>query len=283
MAVTNEQIVNYLQTPGLTDTQIAQAMRDNGVTTQQVADAIGAKEADIASRYNTATAIDTWQKTAKPTADTAWAAQMDKQGWDAQDVSRATGVDAGSVTNRYQTASGLNKANADLAALREEARKDREQLVALQKTYADLQAKTPVADTAKSGILAPSAGTPSAPTVDTSLIGTANKGTTVEAGTPSAPTTQNTATTGVVYGPDGQMYSSAAAAIAAGVRNFSPIKPVGLVAGADRMGSQFITAPATASGSSNPGGFISSANQQLFKNVVSAQMPYGVKNPFSQG
>lgn len=288
MAVSNEQILNYLQTPGLTDTQIAQAMKDNGVTPQQVAEATNMKGADVQSRYDTANAISDWQATAKPTADTAWAAQMNTAGWSPEDVSRNTGVDLGNVTNRYNTANQLNKVtdqlsstNKSLADVQAENRKAQEQLAALQKSY------DAISSSKTGGILTPPSGAPvtpvatpstPTPTPGTDFLDAVDAGTTV-----AAPATQNTATTGVVYGPDGQMYSSAAAAVAAGVTNFSAIKPVGLVAGADKMGSQFITAPTMASGSSNPGGFISGANQQLFKNTVSAQMPYGVKSPFAKG
>lgn len=87
-------------------------------------------------------------------------------------------------------------------------------------------------------------------------------------------------TTGVVYGPDGTMYSSPAAALAAGVKNFTTTKPVaqssssllspagtpGTAAGGFMLG-------AAQTGNVNPGGLISGANQQLFTNKVGVQMP----------
>lgn len=81
-------------------------------------------------------------------------------------------------------------------------------------------------------------------------------------------------TTGVVYGPDGKAYSSAAAALAAGVTNYSYSKPMlgpgnqGLI---NNAGNQMPTyqVPINA----GTGGLITGANQQLFK------MPTGVQFP----
>ena len=81
-------------------------------------------------------------------------------------------------------------------------------------------------------------------------------------------------TTGVVYGPDGQMYSSAAAALAAGVTNYSYTKPLlnlgnqGLINNASPQspGYQIPINPAT-------GGLITGANQQLFKMPTTVQFP----------
>lgn len=93
-------------------------------------------------------------------------------------------------------------------------------------------------------------------------------------------------TGGVVYGPDGTAYSSAAAAIAAGVTNFTYIKPVipqtppgpGLIQGADNLTS----VPPGVTGNVNPGGLIAGQNNQLF-NVGPARvaLPGGVRNPFA--
>ncbi len=81
-------------------------------------------------------------------------------------------------------------------------------------------------------------------------------------------------TTGVVYGPDGRSYSSAAAALAAGVTNYSYTKPLlnqgnqGLI---NNAGNQMPTyqVPINA----GTGGLITGVNQQLFK------MPTGVQFP----
>ena len=81
-------------------------------------------------------------------------------------------------------------------------------------------------------------------------------------------------TTGVVYGPDGRMFSSAAAALAAGVANYSYTKPLlnqnnqGLI---NNAGNQMPTYQVPF----NPGtgGLITGANEQLFK------MPTGVQFP----
>lgn len=81
-------------------------------------------------------------------------------------------------------------------------------------------------------------------------------------------------TTGVVYGPDGQSYSSAASALAAGVTNYSYTKPMfgpnnqGLINNASSQ-------PPNYQVPINPGtgGLITGANQQLFKLPVSVQFP----------
>lgn len=86
---------------------------------------------------------------------------------------------------------------------------------------------------------------------------------------------------GVVYGPDGKVYSSAAAAIAAGVTNFSHTKPAGgstgLIKGADNL----TNIPNAATGNANPGGLIANQNQQLFTRPTTVQLPPGVYNPFA--
>ena len=92
------------------------------------------------------------------------------------------------------------------------------------------------------------------------------------------------ATTGVVYGPDGTSYSSAAAAIAAGVTNFTFTKPVapqapttpGLISGADNLTG----IPPAVSGNANPGALIAGQNDQLFARPTGVQLPRGVANPF---
>lgn len=92
-------------------------------------------------------------------------------------------------------------------------------------------------------------------------------------------------TGGVVYGPDGTSYSSAAAAIAAGVTNFTYTKPVipqtpagpGLIQGADNL----TAVPPGVTGNVNPGGLIAGQNSQLFQRPTGVQLPAGVRNPFA--
>lgn len=101
-------------------------------------------------------------------------------------------------------------------------------------------------------------------------------------GPPPGATGTGLGTTGVVYGPDGRAFSSAAAALAAGVANYSYTKPMfgpqnqGLITGA----SDLLPSPNAATGNATPGGLISGANQQLFKMPTGAQMPSPVVNPF---
>jgi hypothetical protein len=91
-------------------------------------------------------------------------------------------------------------------------------------------------------------------------------------------------TSGVVYGPDGTMYSSAAAAISAGVTNYTTTKPSIPGAGTATAGdTQGFVIPSGQTGNTNPGGFISGARQQMFNMPTGAQLPAGVANPFEIG
>ena len=93
--------------------------------------------------------------------------------------------------------------------------------------------------------------------------------------------TGDSGTSGVVYGPDGAMYSSAAAAIAAGVTNYTTTKPSIPGAGTATAGdTQGFVIPSGQTGNTNPGGFISGARQQMFTMPTGAQLPAGVANPF---
>ena len=139
------------------------------------------------------------------------------------------------------------------------------QLTALQKAYEDLSKK----------------GTTT--TTGTTTTG----GTTVNTGGTSN-TGAGTATTGIVYGPDGKVYSSAAAAIAAGVTNYTLTKPAGVIAGADNLGaggggtaSRGFMSDNTNSGNVNPGGLIINQSKQLFNSNPNIKLPTGVVNPFS--
>ena len=91
-----------------------------------------------------------------------------------------------------------------------------------------------------------------------------------------------------VYGPDGRSYPSPAAAIAAGVTNYTRTKPAGLIANADNLGAGgggtaargFMSNDAN-TGNVNPGGLIAGQNQQLFNVNPNVKLPPGVTNPFS--
>lgn len=93
-----------------------------------------------------------------------------------------------------------------------------------------------------------------------------------------------------VYGPDGKMYSSPAAALAAGVTNFTYEKPVmpeapdapGLIEGADNLNKGFMRPlPTSATGDFNPGGLIQGQNPQLFSKAPKIRTPAGARNPFA--
>ena len=100
-------------------------------------------------------------------------------------------------------------------------------------------------------------------------------GTTIDANPGNNVNPLTSGTSGVVYGPDGTMYSSAAAALAAGVRNYSYSKPMfageqrGLISSADLVPNLANT------GNVNPGGLITGANSQLFTRNTSVNFPTG--------
>ena len=156
------------------------------------------------------------------------------------------------------------------------------QMTALQKAYDDLLAKQ-----SRNTTTGGSTGTVTGggTIVDTGGVNTGSTGSTGSTGGPA------TGTTGPVYGPDGRMYSSAAAAIAAGVTNYTLTKPTGVLAGADTMGaggggtaSRGFTAPNASTGNVNPGGLISGQSQQLFAQGTPT-VGYnrsGTTNPFAR-
>lgn len=92
--------------------------------------------------------------------------------------------------------------------------------------------------------------------------------------------TAGTGTTGVVYGPDGTAYSSVAAAVAAGVTNYSFNRPS--TAATPNIGSTDATSSAPTATAPAPntfnfgGGLISNANKQLFTQPTGARV-----NPFA--
>lgn len=106
----------------------------------------------------------------------------------------------------------------------------------------------------------------------------------VDDGSSLNPGQNNIGTGGVVYGPDGKMYSSPAAAIAAGVTNFTYLRPqtgTGLIAGADTLNNPFLQ-PAANTGNANPGASIANQNQQLFEmGAPKVKLPGAVTNPFA--
>ena len=124
------------------------------------------------------------------------------------------------------------------------------------------------------------------PPVTTTPGTTTGTGTTIDAGGTTIDTSNSGAgTTGVVYGPDGKMYSSAAAAIAAGVTNYTRTKPVGAIAGADNLSGStaargFMSNDSQV-GNVNTGGLIANQSQQLFNVNPNVKLPPGVTNPFS--
>lgn len=97
-------------------------------------------------------------------------------------------------------------------------------------------------------------------------------------------------TSGVVYGPDGKSYSSAAAALAAGVTNYTTSRPSfpssggnqpGLIASADSLNAA-VTIPNPTVGNVNPGFNISNQNQQLFNTgAPRIKLPGAMTNPFT--
>ena len=175
-------------------------------------------------------------------------------------------------------AAGLTSAGIPFKKTTDERLSDlSDQLLALQKAYNTLATNTTNTTTTGGG------------TVNTGGNTVNTGGNTVSTGgdTTTNSNFSNAGTTGVVYGPDGKMYSSAAAAIAAGVTNYTRTKPVGAIAGADVLGtgiggttSRGFMGNDSQVGNVNPGGLIAGQSKQLFNLNPNVKLPSGVANPF---
>jgi len=147
MATNTEQLLSYLQTPGLTDKQIANEVNRLGVTAAQVSQLTGVPVAEVQSRLGTAANVvggttagtvtsggattptfGTTQETAlynflqtPNLTDQQIAAEVNRRGLKADQISKMTGVPVGEINARLnlistQTAAQA-KATADAQAL----------------------------------------------------------------------------------------------------------------------------------------------------------------------
>ena len=145
MATNTEQLLAYLQTPGLTDTQIANEVNRLGVSAAQVSQLTGVPVAEVQSRLGaptntvgrTVTAADTVTAgggTTTPrfgtTQETAFynflqtpgltdkqiSTEFNRLGLTAQQASNMTGVPVGEITARLKTISTQTAADAASAA-----------------------------------------------------------------------------------------------------------------------------------------------------------------------
>jgi len=159
----------------------------------------------------------------------------------------------------------------DQATKRKSSTYFEKQIAALQNSYNELLARS-ARGTTGTGTTTTGGTTGGAVNADGTTIDTSNSG---------------AGTSGVVYGPDGRMYSSAASAIAAGVTNYTRTKPLGAIAGADTLGAGgggtaargFMSNDAN-TGNVNPGGLIANQSKQLFNVNPNVSLPPGVVNPF---
>lgn len=249
MAVTNQEIQQYLAAnPGLSDRQIAAKMDEYKVTPAQMAAATGLSADSVNSRYDTATKQNTIGSYLMTPGikDTEIAKQMDANQWSSADVAGATGLSQREVDARYQTASGLNTLADQNATLQGNYSSLQGNYTTLQQQMAELNAQFNELKKQRSGS-----------TNTGGIVG----GTTADMSSSNFMTNNaNNANSGVVWGPDGRMYSSAAAAIAAGVPNFSTTKPV------------------LTSNAANP----NTAGGGLIENSMSTS-PGSTKNPFAAG
>lgn len=127
--------------------------------------------------------------------------------------------------------------------------------------------------------------------VTTNGNGVVDAGGTINGGSTTLGDNTGMGTSGVVYGPDGKSYSSAAAAIAAGVTNYSYTKPLsgstansnqaGLIDSASSLNAA-VSIPNPSTGNVNPGFNISNQNQQLFNTgAPKIKLPGSMTNPFT--
>lgn len=233
MAVTDQQVLEYLKAnPGLSDFSISQKMDEFGVSPAQMAKATGSNLTDIQGRYDKAKDIGGYFASNQTLDDTDYARKINKAKWTADDISRVTGAPLQDVTSRLNTATkfntltdsnaslttGLANTNTALTGLQTQTKGYQDQIgllntqygtlntsyLDLQKQLAALKAKSTAATSTPS--LTTGSGVVSTGATNTSNLGGASS-------------------TGAVYGPDGTAYPGPAAAIAAGVYNYTMFPP----------------------------------------------------------
>ena len=233
MAVTDQQVLEYLKAnPGLSDFSISQKMDEFGVSPAQMAKATGSNLTDIQGRYDKAKDIGGYFASNQTLDDTDYARKINEAKWTADDISRVTGAPLQDVTSRLNTATkfntltdsnaslttGLANANTALTGLQTQTKGYQDQIgllntqygtlntsyLDLQKQLAALKAKNTAATSTPS--LTTGSGVVSTGATNTSNLGGASS-------------------TGAVYGPDGTAYPGPAAAIAAGVYNYTMFPP----------------------------------------------------------
>jgi hypothetical protein len=236
MAVTDQQVKDYLiANPGLSDYAIAQKMDEFKVTPAQMAQATGTKLDDIQGRYNTAKDIGGYFSANQGLDDTVYARKINDSKWTAADVSRVTGAALPDVTSRLGTATkfntltdsnaalttGLANANTALTGLQAQTKGYQDQIGLLNTQYGTLNTSYLDLQKQLAALKAKSASTSTSASL-TSGSGVVLTGATNTSGLGSTP---GASSTGAVYGPDGTAYPGPAAAIAAGVYNYTMFPP----------------------------------------------------------
>ena len=238
MAVTDQQVKDYLiANPGLSDYAIAQKMDEFGVNPAQMASATGSKLEDIQGRYTQAKDIGGYFAAPENQGldDTAYARKINDSKWTADDVSRVTGAALPDVTSRLNTATkfntltdsnaalttGLETANKSLTGLQTQTKGYQDQIGLLNTKYGTLNTSYLDLQKQLAALKAKSTSTPTTPglTTGTGVVTTGGSNTT--------PINTGASSTGMVYGPDGTAYPGPAAAIAAGVYNYTMFPPTG--------------------------------------------------------
>lgn len=232
----------FANNQGVADTEYAKAMNKNGWDANEVSLATGTGVNEVNARLNTAnqlnTLTDQYGNLQKTNADlSANYGNLQKSNADLnanltnlQKSNADLSTNFGTLQTQY---ADLQKNNAaGLATLQSGNQALSTQLAELQKQFSELNAARAAANAAPAAMTtantAPTGvGNTEARTSQSGSTGatTGTSGIVDLTSSEKASTVGSATTQGVVYGPDGSMYSSPAAAVAAGVSNWSRTKP----------------------------------------------------------
>ena len=219
-----QQILNSFNA-GMTDYQIVQKMDEMKFSPQDIAAAYGWNEADVVKNYNLAKEVGGYFAGNQGQDDTTYARKIGTAGWKPEDLARITGANLAEIKSRLGTANKFNTltdANTALQSKLTTATNAYDTKIGLLNTqYGTLN--TSYQDLVKqlAALKAKSSASSSAPSLTTGsgVVSTGVTNTSGLGGTPGA------SLTGAVYGPDGTAYPGPAAAIAAGVYNYTMFPP----------------------------------------------------------
>lgn len=223
-APTRKQQILSSFAPGMSDYAILQKMDEMKYSAKDIADAYGVSEADVLSRYNLAKDVGGYFTANTGKDDTDYARKIGTAGWKPEDIARVTGWNLADIKSRLNTANKFNTltdANTALQTKLADTTRGYDTKIGLLNTqygtlntsYQDLVKQLAALKSKNASNSSPSLTTGSG-VVSTGATNTSGLG-----------ATSGASSTGVVYGPDGTAYPGPAAAIAAGVYNYTMFPP----------------------------------------------------------